>query len=173
MKNPTTQLAALKENAVKGIMPDCIFFWDGFMSQWHLSPSIINNVTYRTAEHYMMAKKAECFNDEKSLKSILLIESPRAAKQIGREVLNYDDKIWCEQRYQIVVEGNIQKFTQNPILQNKLIKTGNKVIVEASPYDCIWGVGLEENDPLIHNPLNWRGQNFLGFALMEVRELIK
>jgi ribA/ribD-fused uncharacterized protein len=170
---PQEKLTELKTQAANGIMPDCIFFWRGFMSQWVGKPFTADNTVYKTAEHYMTAKKAECFGDEKSLQAILLTKSPRAAKAIGREVVNYNDKVWSEKRYQIIVDGNIQKFTQDTEFQNQLIGTANKVLVEASPEDSIWGIKMSENDPKIHDPRNWQGQNLLGFALMEVRDYFK
>ena len=98
---------------------------------------------------------------------------PAAAKAFGREVLNFDPSVWNDKKRQIVVQGNGHKFSQNPELQAFLLATGDKIIVEASPRDQIWGIGLGPENPKALHPSTWRGQNLLGFALMEVRDLIR
>ena len=72
-----------------------------------------------------------------------------------------------------MIEGNYLKFSQNPHLRNYLINTGNRILVEASPYDRIWGIGISEKDAVQETPNNWRGLNLLGFALMEVRDRLQ
>lgn len=59
------------------------------------------------------------------------------------------------------------------MLTKYLLSTEQKILVEASPYDKLWGIGLSENSSGVDNPLNWQGRNFLGFALMEVREKLR
>ncbi|MGM0197262.1 NADAR family protein [Enterococcus sp. AZ180] len=108
------------------------------------------------------------FKDKEVADKIMLAKYPKDAKYLGRQVRNYDDKIWSEKRYEIMVSVLKEKFHQNLYLENKLRKTGNSTLVEASPYDKIWGVGTDYKHAL--NPNNWRGQNLLGKALMEVRE---
>jgi len=161
-----------------------LFFWghqpskDGTItktcfSQWWLSSFKVDGVTYKTAEHWMMANKAELFNDDKILAKILQAKSPAEAKKLGREVKNYNDVIWLENRYEIVKEGNHHKFSQNPDLKTFLLNTNDRVIVEASPVDPIWGIGMASDHKDALNPEKWKGLNLLGFALMEVRDELR
>lgn len=140
------------------------------LSQWYPSGFEIDGIHYPTAEHYMMAEKARLFGDDAMLQKILATDDPALAKQLGREVKGYQDTIWKKHRFEIVVRGNSAKFGQNGKLKVYLQATGDKILVEASPDDRIWGIGLSENHPDAHNPAKWRGMNLLGFALMEVRD---
>jgi len=99
--------------------------------------------------------------------------SPNQAKSLGRKVKNFDPKIWDEHKYEIVKQGNLLKFSQNEKFKTFLLATNNKILVEGSPYDKIWGIGMLESDSRAENPLLWNGENLLGFALMEVREELK
>jgi ribA/ribD-fused uncharacterized protein len=139
-------------------------------SQWYPAPFVIDGVLYPTAEHYMMAQKAELFNDPETLALILKAATPAAAKALGRQVRGFDDERWLAQRFAIVVRANAAKFGQNPALGEFLQKTGSAVIVEASPVDRVWGIGLAKADPQANDPNQWRGLNLLGFALMQVRD---
>lgn len=122
----------------------------------------------------MMAEKARLFGDKASEQSILVAETPDQAKSLGRKVSGFSSDVWEQHRFEIVVDGNLHKFTQRPELTRFLVSTGNKVLVEASPVDAIWGIGLSEDDARVTNPLEWPGENLLGFALMRVRDqLIK
>ncbi|MEN2401368.1 NADAR family protein [Flavobacterium sp. MC2016-06] len=161
-----------------------LFFWghqpnkDGSISktcfsQWWLSSFEVENVSYKTAEHWMMAKKAELFNDNETLEKIIKANSPAEAKKLGREVKNYVDTVWLENRYEIVREGNFHKFNQNKELKDFLINTKERILVEASPVDPIWGIGMATDHKDVNNPEKWRGLNLLGFALMEVRDELK
>ncbi|MCV9932010.1 NADAR family protein [Flavobacterium sp. LS1R47] len=161
-----------------------LFFWghqpnkDGSISktcfsQWWLSSFEVDNVTYKTAEHWMMAKKAELFNDKEVLAKIIKANSPAEVKKLGREVKNYDDAVWLANRYEIVKQGNYHKFSQNKDLKEFLINTKDRVLVEASPVDPIWGIGMASDHKDALNPEKWRGLNLLGFALMEVRDELK
>ncbi len=118
----------------------------------------------------MMAEKARLFGDNENRQRILGAGSPGAAKAIGREVRGFRDEIWCQERFGIVVNANLAKFSQNPGLSTYLLGTRNRVLVEASPRDRIWGIGLDAKDPRAESPLQWKGLNLLGFALMGVRE---
>ena len=138
-------------------------------SQWYESPFELDNLKYLTAEHYMMAEKARLFKDETMLSQILAATHPGEAKKFGRLVTGFKQEIWLEHRFAIVVRGNMAKFSQNPALQEFLLNTQERILVEASPRDCIWGIGLGENNPDAQNPYKWRGKNLLGFALMKVR----
>jgi len=117
----------------------------------------------------MMAEKAKLFNDQDALKRVLNSKSPGEAKSIGREVLGFNQKVWEDNRIKIVVEGNYHKFKQNPELMNFLIGTKKRILVEASPVDAIWGIGLDKDNSFASVPVKWRGENLLGFALMQVR----
>ena len=141
-------------------------------SQWWEAAFTVNGDTYLTAEHWMMAEKARLFKDETMLAEILKTEKPAAAKACGRKVANFDPSVWDIKKCEIVVQGNIHKFSQNPELKAFLMATGDKIIVEASPRDTIWGIGLGPDNPKALNPTTWRGKNLLGFALMEVRDIL-
>jgi len=142
-------------------------------SQWHESPFTINGITYKTSEHWMMAHKAMLFDDLDAFNKIILSNKPAEAKELGRQVIGYDDQIWNKNKFEIVKLGNIHKFNQNPVLAEYLLKTENRVIVEASPVDAIWGIGLSQDSKDIDNIYAWRGENLLGFVLMEVRDFLK
>jgi ribA/ribD-fused uncharacterized protein len=161
-----------------------VFFWghqptgDGSVgvscfSQWWGSPFNVGGHTFSTAEHWMMASKAQVFGDQDTFVRILAAKSPREVKALGRIVSGFDEEIWCRHRYQIVLAGTRSKFDQNSDLAAFLLSTGDKVIAEASPVDKIWGIGLTQKDERAHNPLEWQGDNLLGFALMETRDALK
>jgi ribA/ribD-fused uncharacterized protein len=158
-----------------------IFFWghqpkpDGSVSescfsQWWPSPFIVNDIIYKTAEHYMMAEKARLFGDALLTNKIIACQSPAEAKKTGRMISNFDEATWTAKRYQVVCEGNYNKFSQHPDLKDFLLKTRDRILVEASPADSIWGIGMARTDAEIYDPFKWKGENLLGFALMEVRD---
>lgn len=118
----------------------------------------------------MMAGKARLFQDAFALEKIIHCESPKEAKAIGRSILNFSEEIWKGNRERIVKNGNYLKFSQHQELKQFLHSTENRIIVEASPYDKIWGIGIKPDHPDAKNPVNWKGINLLGFALMEVRD---
>jgi ribA/ribD-fused uncharacterized protein len=142
-------------------------------SQWFAASFTLENVHYPTAEHYMMAEKARLFNDLATLQKILAVPHPHAAKALGREVQNFHPALWEEQRCQIVVRGNLAKFSQHSQLKNFLLNTGDRILVEASPIDKIWGIGLAADSPAAERPDRWPGLNLLGFALMAVRHQLQ
>lgn len=137
---------------------------------WYDSPFVVDGVRYATAEHYMMAQKAKLFGDMAIFEQIIHSSHPKQAKDLGRKVGNFDEVVWNEHRFDIVVTGNFAKFSQHEALKVFLLNTESHVLVEASPVDKIWGVGLAKDDEKITNPLNWNGLNLLGFALMVVRD---
>ena len=139
------------------------------LSQWYEAVFEIDGIRYPTAEHYMMAEKARLFNDKESLERILKSEHPCDAKNIGRSVKGYQEIIWKKNRFDIVIRANSAKFSQNKLLSEFLNNTGDNILVEASPEDVIWGIGMEQNNLDADDPVKWRGLNLLGFALMEVR----
>ena len=121
----------------------------------------------------MMAAKAKTFADAEMFGKIMQTSKPKLIKKLGREVKNFDERTWDAVKYDVVVDGNMAKFSQNPELKPFLLSTGNAKLVEASPVDRIWGVGLAENDPSITDEAKWRGLNLLGKALMAVRARLK
>ena len=143
------------------------------LSQWWESDFEIGGIRYPTAEHYMMAEKARLSGDEAALPKILEARTPAAAKALGRRVKNFDQAKWDSHRFDIVARGSIAKFGQNPDLLAYLMTTGDKVLVEASPVDPVWGAGLAEGDPGLERPEEWRGLNLLGFALMKARAVLR
>lgn len=151
------------------LLPPFELFWGGFMSQWHEAPFSANGIKFATAEHWMMWNKARCFRDEQAAAMVLVSPHPKAAKETGRQVKNYDEGVWATCRYDIVRTGNLLKFSQNPWLLQKLQATGGRILVEASPHDIIWGIGRSEADLRARDIFQWRGANLLGFALMSVR----
>ncbi len=140
------------------------------LSQWWVSPFVVDNVVYPTAEHWMMAQKALLFDDEENHQRIIAARTPAEAKKLGRQVKNFNEKLWARKRFELVVKGNLEKFGQHPQLGRFLLDTKDKILVEASPYDRIWGIGMSAEDARAGNPKQWNGLNFLGFALMEVRD---
>jgi ribA/ribD-fused uncharacterized protein len=141
----------------------------GCLSQWWPSEFTEDGVTYRSAEHYMMAGKARLFGDLPAVDRILAARTPAEAKNLGREVRGFDEGAWAAARFGIVVAGSTAKFGQDPALRAYLLNTGRRVLVEASPLDRVWGIGLAADDPRAADPAGWRGLNLLGFALMEAR----
>lgn len=156
------------------------------LSQWWPSPFEVDGVRYATAEHWMMAAKARLFGDEEAERAALAARSPAAAKKAGRLVRGFDEAVWERERFGIVVEGSVHKFASDEALRGFLVGTGGRsemgvppaegrgrVLVEASPLDRIWGIGLAADDPRAKDPSRWRGLNLLGFALMEARERLR
>jgi ribA/ribD-fused uncharacterized protein len=141
-------------------------------SQWFEVGFVIDGVHFLTAEHYMMAEKARLFGDLATLQKILAVPHPHAAKKLGREVQNFQPHLWDAQRVAIVVRGNLAKFSQNSSLKQFLVDTGDRILVEASPIDKIWGTGLAADSPDVEHPDKWPGLNLLGFALMAVRRAL-
>ncbi|WLW51881.1 NADAR family protein [Streptomyces sp. YU58] len=141
----------------------------GCLSQWWPSPFAVDGVTYATAEHWMMAGKARLFEDPEAERRVLEADHPAEAKKAGRLVRGFDEAIWERERFRIVVEGSVHKFAAHAELREFLVNTGDRVLVEASPVDRVWGIGLAADDEAAADPERWRGPNLLGFALMEAR----
>jgi ribA/ribD-fused uncharacterized protein len=142
-------------------------------SQWWASPFTVEGVRYATTEHWMMAQKALLFGNAAIYEQIIAAKSPAEAKTLGRQVRNFDEAVWNASRSAIVVRGNLEKFRQHPDLQDFLLHTKDRILVEASPVDSIWGIGLAADDARAENPRQWNGLNLLGFALMEVRDALR
>ncbi|MEU7798882.1 NADAR family protein [Micromonospora arborensis] len=161
-----------------------LFFWGhqpqrdggigaGCLSQWWSAAFTIDGLRFATAEHYMMWRKATLFGDHATAAQILAVAHPHAAKALGRQVTRFDQQTWEQHRYDIVVAGNAAKFGQHPGLRAYLLGTGERVLVEASPLDRVWGIGLAADHPHATDPARWRGLNLLGFALMHTRALLR
>lgn len=154
-------------------MSNFTFFYGGPFSNWASSTFIYNGVVYNTGEQYMMHMKALLFNDAETAKKIMGTSSPYEQKALGRIVKNFDKAQWEAVCLDIMVAGLTSKFSQNPAMLKALLDTGDTEIVEASPTDRIWGIGLAESDPLIWDKKNWRGTNWLGVVLMRVRDELR
>jgi ribA/ribD-fused uncharacterized protein len=160
------------------IIDDKVFFYTNYFSNFHrckfIDPS--TGLVFPTTEHAFMWFKARFFDDHTSMSRLELMfdDHPQAAKQVGRAVANYDDVRWECVRFGYMVYANYLKYSQNQELKDKLLATGDKILVEASPIDLIWGIGLAENEPneVLADVSKWRGRNLLGKALMRVRDLV-
>jgi ribA/ribD-fused uncharacterized protein len=160
-----------------------LFFWghtpkqagvpdQACLSQWWEAAFTVEGITYPSAEHWMMAGKARLFGDEETLAQILVTPKPGQAKGLGRTVKDFDHEEWMKHAYDIVLQGSLHKFGQNEALKAFLLNTGNKILVEASPVDFVWGIGMAHDHRDAMNPAAWRGPNLLGFALMEARDIL-
>ncbi|EFQ8450135.1 NADAR family protein [Listeria monocytogenes] len=165
----------------KGEKLKYIFFWghqpaeDGKISkscfsQWWICSFKVDGVEYNCAEQFMMAEKAKLFNDMEMREKILAAKHPKQAKDFGRLISGFQEDIWLKNRFNIVMRANLAKFSQNEELKKFLMQTKNRILVEASPVDKIWGIGMAADNKNVENPLYWKGLNLLGFALMAVRD---
>lgn len=182
--NSTYHINELKRRRQEGEILKFIFFWGHTpepnqvvgkfcLSQWYPAEFEAEGHRYFTSEHYMMAHKALLFGDDRIFERILKTVKPGEAKALGREIVNFREEIWHEHKYEIVLRANYYKFSQHELLRTYLLNTQNRILAEASPVDCIWGVGLAENDPQINDVSKWPGENLLGMALMEVRDKLR
>jgi ribA/ribD-fused uncharacterized protein len=145
----------------------------GCLSQWWPAPFAVDGTEFATAEHWMMWSKATLFGDDAAAERVLAATDPQRAKAVGRQVRDFDESVWAERRYEIVVAGSLAKFGRHTDLRTYLLGTGDAVLVEASPYDRVWGIGLGRNDERATRPDRWRGLNLLGFALTHVRGVLR
>jgi len=160
------------------------FFWghrprkdgklsDACFSQWWPASFVINGQTYTTAEQWMMTSKALLFDDEEIAEQMMAVDDPGKIKALGRRVQGFVQETWDDACLDIVTEGNVAKFGQNPQLRKYLLKSGDEVLVEASPADVVWGIGFARDAPEAKVPKMWRGLNLLGFALMRARGVLR
>lgn len=181
MRSVQHDIESLREAARTGARLKYLFFWGHTrssrdelgkecLSQWYPARFEVDGIPFATAEHYMMYRKALLFSDHIAAEQVLRAPNPGAAKALGRSVRGFVDSIWAEHRSTIVVEGNYAKFSQLAELKKYLLSTKQRILVEASPADHVWGIGLAADNEHVQNPLMWRGLNLLGFALMSVRE---
>ncbi len=143
---------------------------NGYLSNWYMSDFVADNIKFTSMEQYMMYKKAQLFNDKEIMQEILSTDNVGKIKMLGRSVKNYDEVMWNGVRQIVVYEGLYAKFSQNESLREKLLATENDILAECAVSDCIWGIGLAMNDDKRLSTEEWRGQNLLGFAIMQVRE---
>lgn len=174
-------LSELRQEYQKGNQYKFLFFWghtpsaDGSVgvscfSQWWMQDFEIDAVTYCCAEQYMMAEKARLFGDDEMFHSIMGTSYPKEMKAYGRAVKNFDKEVWEQNCYRIVKTASRAKFSQNQELLEFLMNTGKRILVEASPRDRIWGIGMGRSNPDAEDPMKWRGRNMLGFALTQARD---
>lgn len=177
-------VAGLTDAVRGGSRVKFLFFWGhqpqrdgsagaGCLSQWWPAPFSADGLEFPTAEHYMMWRKAVLFGDEAVAAKILAVAHPHAAKTLGRQVEGFDEQVWEQHRFDIVVAGAVAKFGQHEELREFLLGTGERVLVEASPVDRVWGIGMAVQHPHAVDPLQWRGLNLLGFALMQARTTLR
>lgn len=143
------------------------------LSQWYPAPFVVAGRRFATAEHWMMFGKATLFRDAAIAQRVLDDDRPAVVKKLGREVAGFDDALWQQARFALIVEGSLHKFRAHPALREWLLATGDLVLVEASPTDRIWGIGLAADDDAANDPRRWRGLNLLGFALMQARATLR
>lgn len=152
-----------------------VYFWRGIFSNWH--PCKFEDdefaITFNNTEQAFMYEKAKFFGDFETAELIVEEPDPKKAKALGRAVKNYNEFIWSIARFNLMVKVNLAKYKQNSDVRDQLMETGDKILVEASPYDGIWGVKLGEDDPRILDVKQWKGSNLLGKALMNVRKQLK
>ncbi len=166
-----------------GKSPTLMLFWGhtvqpgritkACFSQWYPAHFTVDGREYICTEQYMMAEKARLFGDTTAHEAIMHSDQAKEIKALGRQVQGFTDALWNENKYRIVLEGNIAKFSQNEPLRAFLLGTDDAIIAEASPYDGIWGIRLAQTDPRAQDPRTWRGENLLGFALMETRDILR
>jgi ribA/ribD-fused uncharacterized protein len=172
------ELVAARES---GTQLKFLYFWGhqpqrdgsigaGCLSQWWVAPFEVDGRVYQTAEHWMMWSKAMLFGDTATAERVLSVSHPNEAKTLGRKVNSFDETVWQRERMSIVLAGSVAKFGQHEDLKTYLLGTSGRVLVEASPLDRIWGIGLAADDRRAADPATWQGLNLLGFALMRARE---
>lgn len=155
--------------------PEGVYFWGGILSNW--AKFSFDQVTtegqslrFNCAEQYMMRVKAELFKDSEIANKVMATSNPKEQKRLGRQIKGYTDAEWDAVARDLVYPGVYAKFAQNQGIKDLLLVTGGKVLVEASPLDKKWGVGLAHNDPLVFNKATWQGKNWLGHMLMKARD---
>ena len=174
----------IEEKFKRGERLKYIFFWKpssngstditkNCLGQWEECRFTVDGVEYHTAEQFMMAQKAVLFGDEEIRREIMAAKHPKQYKDLGRKIKGFVQDVWDKNCCDIVIRGNVAKFSQNEDMKAFLLNTKERVLVEASPFDKIWGIGMKEDDPRAENPTLWNGTNFLGFCLMEVRDILR
>ena len=172
---PLEHAYAAYDASLTFVSDDVVLFWHppSAFSQWTLSPFTVHLVEYKCAEQFMMASKARLFGDDTALSAILATKDPREQKLLGRHVRRFDPELWHSECEHIVLHGNLAKFSQNEEMRLALIQTGDHRLAEASPDDTLWRIGLRARDPRASSPDSWCGQNLLGQALENAREILR
>lgn len=142
------------------------------LNQWFPAPFVVDDHSYPTAEHFMMAEKARLFGDEPMRLRIQQAKSPFSAHLLGRQIQGFVETVWAGVREDIVFRGNLAKFGQHPKLAAYLRSTSPRILAYASPGDWTWGIGLAQEESQAQEPLHWPGHNLLGFTLMRVRSAL-
>ena len=166
---------AIYDASLTYISDGVILFWHppSDFSQWTPSPFTLDLVKYKCAEQFMMASKARLFGDDTALSAILASDDPREQKRLGRQMCHFDHDLWQTACENIVLHGNLAKFSQNEEMRLALIRTGDRLLAEASPHDNLWGIGLSACDPRASSPDSWCDQDLLGRALEHAREILR
>lgn len=151
------------------INDEFVLFKSGIPSQWYPSPFTLDGISYVNCEQRMMYMKGAVFGDQDAMREVMETDDPKRHKEIGRAVRNFDPDVWSAKAYQVVVEANYAKYSQNPELKEFLLGTGDRKFVECAPYDKIWGNGLNITQTLQTPEDQWNGTNLLGKAIMDVR----
>ncbi len=175
-------MEGLAARSAEGETFSYLFFWGhraregvvtkSCLSNWWPAAFELDGERWPTTEHYMMYAKARLFGDEERMAAIREATDPKQVKSLGRAIRPYGDMSWAAHRYGAVVQANHAKFEQHPDLRAFLSGTGDAVLVEASPMDKVWGIGLAEDHADAQDPSRWQGANLLGFALMDVRDAL-
>jgi ribA/ribD-fused uncharacterized protein len=148
------------------------YFWgEAPFSQWAPATFVIDGITYNCTEQWMMAEKARLFGDTETLEKIMQSTKPSEQQRLGRQVKGFEVDKWNSVAIDVVYRGNHAKFTQNPTMQNELLATAGTTLVEASPYDKIWGIGMSDFEAKgVNDRSKWRGLNWLGEVLTRLRD---
>ena len=178
-KNSGTQTAAEMDRLrIGNSETDAIFFYRvgdayGAFSNWAPTPFTVDGVSFSTAEQYIMYRKCLTFGDTVTAEKLLSSDSPKEQKALGREAAGYIDSVWAGIRQTVAIRGLYAKFSQDAELKRLLLGTGDAVLVECTSNDRIWACGLDKDDDDRLSADRWKGQNILGFALMEVRNMLR
>jgi ribA/ribD-fused uncharacterized protein len=142
-------------------------------SQWHAgAPFEKYGLRFPTAENWMMWRKAQLFGAPQEMLDAILAAGPAEARKLGRQVPGFVESVWQVAARPLVAEGNYAKFTQNPAALRCLLETASTTLVEASPWDRLWGIGLAAEDPRALSRATWRGHNWLGEVLTDIRDTL-
>lgn len=150
-----------------------VLFWGGIYSQWYSAKMTIDGKEYNCCEQYMMEQKAILFGDQEIAEKIMKENDPREQKKLGRAVKGFDRSKWDQKCFSVIYVANLAKFSQNPDLKKELMETGDRILVEASPLDGIYGISLHEDNEDSLDPSKWKGTNLLGFALTSVKNELR
>ena len=163
---------------INGQWHDAVFFHlpdepSGYLSNWYPAAFDLDGITFSSSEQYIMYRKCLLFDDHVSAASILATNDPAKQQSIGRDAGNFDPTVWNGMKQTIAFRGLMAKFSQNEDLKQQLLSTGDAYLVECAYKDVIWACGIRLHEDERRDIRKWRGQNILGFTLMEVRDALK